>query len=56
MIQASSQFRLFSLCLLVIILLYGSIFQANAQSQALNGQIEGVVTDAAGAAVPNARR
>lgn len=28
--------------------------QVNAQSQAINGQIEGVVTDSAGAAVPNA--
>jgi hypothetical protein len=43
--------------------LYCSVFSAlfifgfgevNAQSQALNGQIEGVVTDATGAAVPNA--
>jgi hypothetical protein len=31
-----------------------SFYQIQAQSQALNGQIEGVVTDAQGAAVPNA--
>jgi hypothetical protein len=54
MIQASSPFRLFSLCFLVIALLCGSVYQTKAQSQALNGQIEGVVTDATGAAVPNA--
>ncbi len=44
-------------------ILYCSVFSAlfifgsgktNAQSQALNGQIEGTVTDATGAAVPNA--
>lgn len=40
-------------------LFFGSMFFAgsssvSAQSQALNGQIEGVVTDASGAAVPNA--
>jgi hypothetical protein len=45
--------------LLLCGLLYGAIIvfgsnQNYAQSQALNGQIEGVVTDAAGAAVPNA--
>ena len=55
MIQAFSPFRLFSVCFVFIIASYcGSIKQANAQSQALNGQIEGVVTDATGAAVPNA--
>jgi Carboxypeptidase regulatory-like domain len=54
MIQALSPFRIFSLCFLVITLLCGSVYQANAQSQALNGQIEGTVTDASGAAVPNA--
>lgn len=30
------------------------VLRVNGQSQAVNGQIEGVVTDAAGAAVPNA--
>ncbi|MGI8545267.1 MAG: carboxypeptidase-like regulatory domain-containing protein [Aridibacter sp.] len=37
---------------LAVISAVGSI-QINAQSQALNGQIEGVVTDPASAAVPN---
>jgi hypothetical protein len=54
MIQKLSSFRLISLCLLVFTLFSGSVYQVNAQSQALNGQIEGVVTDAAGAAIPNA--
>lgn len=41
------------------LLVFGSIFFAGAafvaaQSQAINGQIEGVVTDSSGAAVPNA--
>jgi hypothetical protein len=42
------------LCLLLVTLFIGSAHQINAQSQALNGQIEGVVTDATGAAIPNA--
>ncbi len=54
MIQKLSSFRLISLCLLVFTLFSGSVYQVNAQSQALNGQIEGVVTDATGAAIPNA--
>ncbi len=54
MIQKLSSFRLVSLCLLVFTLFSGSVYQVNAQSQALNGQIEGVVTDATGAAIPNA--
>lgn len=54
MIQALSPFRIFSLCFLFITLFCVSVYQANAQSQALNGQIEGIVTDAAGAAIPNA--
>ncbi|MBA4120999.1 MAG: TonB-dependent receptor [Acidobacteria bacterium] len=54
MIQKLSSFRLVSLCLLVFALFSGSVYQVNAQSQALNGQIEGVVTDATGAAIPNA--
>ncbi len=41
-------------CLFICLLLTGAFSQANAQSQALNGQIEGVVTDSAGSAVPNA--
>ncbi len=54
MIQKLNPFRIISLCLLVLTLFIGSVYQVNAQSQALNGQIEGVVTDAAGAAIPNA--
>ena len=54
MIQKLSPFRLVSLCLLLVTLFIGSAHQINAQSQALNGQIEGVVTDATGAAIPNA--
>jgi hypothetical protein len=54
MIQKLSLFRLASLCLLILTLFSGSVYQVNAQSQALNGQIEGVVTDATGAAIPNA--
>jgi hypothetical protein len=42
-----------SVCLAVA-LCFVSIYQINAQSQALNGQIEGVVRDANGGAVPNA--
>lgn len=32
----------------------GNLYRADAQSQALNGQIEGVVTDSSGAVIPNA--
>jgi hypothetical protein len=46
--------RVFSLCLLLSAIILPSFYQIQAQSQALNGQIEGVVTDAQGAAVPNA--
>jgi hypothetical protein len=46
--------RVFTFCLLLSAIVLSSYFQAQAQSQALNGQIEGVVTDAQGAAVPNA--
>ncbi len=49
--QALSPVKLFLFCLLVCSLF---AYQANAQSQALNGQIEGVVTDSTGAAIPNA--
>ena len=38
----------------LLILFAGTHFNINAQSQALNGQIEGVVADASGATVPNA--
>ena len=46
--------RVFSFCLLLSAIILPSFYQIQAQSQALNGQIEGVVTDAQGAAVPNA--
>ncbi len=37
-----------------LFLFAGNFYQIDAQSQAINGQIEGVVTDAGGATVPNA--
>lgn len=46
--------RVFTFCLLLSAVILPSFYQTQAQSQALNGQIEGVVTDAQGAAVPNA--
>lgn len=46
--------KVYLYCLSACLLLTANFYQANAQSQALNGQIEGVVTDSAGAAVPNA--
>lgn len=52
--QARGFVKLFLFCLLSGTLLAGNFQTVRAQSQALNGQIEGVVTDAAGAAVPNA--
>lgn len=38
-----------------LLLLAGCLQNAQAQSQALNGQIEGIVADANGAAIPNAK-
>lgn len=52
--QALRSVKMLFLCLLACSIFAGSFSQVNAQSQALNGQIEGVVTDATGAAVPNA--
>ena len=46
--------KFFMFCIFTCSLLAGNFYQTNAQSQALNGQIEGVVTDSTGAAVPNA--
>ena len=54
MFRATGLNRILSLCLLTAAACFANFQTANAQSQALNGQIEGVVTDAAGAAVPNA--
>lgn len=52
--QAPSLVKAFLFCLLACSLLAGSFYHIDAQSQALNGQIEGVVTDTTGAAIPNA--
>lgn len=54
MFRAVSFYRTTSFCLLLIAVCFGSNFTAYGQSQALNGQIEGVVTDSTGAAVQNA--
>ncbi|MCU1290866.1 MAG: Outer rane receptor for ferrienterochelin and colicin [Acidobacteria bacterium] len=55
MLKPTCLIRQVSSYLLVLGLLFlSSQVSVQAQSQALNGQIEGVVTDAAGAAVPNA--
>ncbi|MGI8494219.1 MAG: carboxypeptidase-like regulatory domain-containing protein, partial [Pyrinomonadaceae bacterium] len=54
MFRAASLNRISSLALLVFTVFIYSIHSINAQSQALNGQIEGVVTDTTGAAVPSA--
>lgn len=53
MFQKIHPTRFFSF-FIVLALLLGVCIEANAQAQALNGQIEGVVTDASGGAVPNA--
>lgn len=54
MFNTSGLVKPFALSILAIIMCFGVANQINAQSQALNGQIEGVVTDASGAAVPAA--
>lgn len=54
MFRAVSINRIISFCLLALAVCFSSFQTSYAQSQALNGQIEGVVTDTAGAAVPNA--
>ncbi|HEX8195359.1 MAG TPA: TonB-dependent receptor [Pyrinomonadaceae bacterium] len=54
MSQASGLIRLLASCAFLLIFGLAAVFQANAQSQALNGQIEGTITDPNGAAVPNA--
>jgi hypothetical protein len=46
--------RTLSLCFLMLAILVGGFYQVKAQSQALNGQIEGVVADSNGGAVANA--
>lgn len=56
-IRRARRFRrsLLRVCCLLGIILVVWAPDARAQSQALNGQIEGVVTDASGAAIPNAK-
>jgi hypothetical protein len=54
MSQASGLVKLLASCAFLLIFGLAAVFQANAQSQALNGQIEGTITDPNGAAVPNA--
>ena len=54
MTQTLSQIHVLTFCILFCSFLAGGFYQVNAQSQALNGQIEGVVTDSTGGAVPNA--
>ena len=54
MLKTISIKLLFSYGLLFFAVLAFGFVQTRAQSQALNGQIEGVVTDANGAALPNA--
>jgi hypothetical protein len=46
--------RVFSCCLLLSAIVFAGFYQVQAQSQAINGQIEGVVTDVNGAAIANA--
>lgn len=54
MIHTLGRIRGLAFSILFCSFLYGNFYHVNAQSQALNGQIEGVVTDAGGGAVPNA--
>ncbi|MDQ3321063.1 MAG: TonB-dependent receptor [Acidobacteriota bacterium] len=54
MLKTSNLLRIILYCFVFSSLFVFGFGKANAQSQALNGQIEGTVTDAAGAAVPNA--
>ena len=46
--------RVFSFCILLSAIIFVGFYQTPAQSQANNGQIEGVVTDANGGAIANA--
>ena len=52
--QPKGSIRTFLLLLFVAAFVANGVYRVNAQSQALNGQIEGVVTDSVGAVVPNA--
>ncbi len=54
MCQTSTKVRAFLLCSVFIALFAYSFDTVNAQSQAINGQIEGTVTDSNGGSIPNA--
>lgn len=54
MCKTSVLTRYLSIFMVLLALFAGNVYQAKAQSQALNGQIEGLVTDASGASLPNA--
>ncbi|MDQ3132646.1 MAG: TonB-dependent receptor [Acidobacteriota bacterium] len=49
----TSMMRVFSFCILLTAIIFAGLHQTPAQSQANNGQIEGVVTDANGSAIAN---
>lgn len=54
MCKTSVLTKYLSIFMVLLALFAGNVYQAKAQSQALNGQIEGLVTDASGASLPNA--
>jgi hypothetical protein len=54
MTKSSSLLRTFTYCCIVATIFLFGFIQAKAQSQALNGQIEGTVTDSNGGSIPNA--
>lgn len=54
MCKTSVLAKYLSISMVLLALFAGNLYQLNAQSQALNGQIEGIVTDSNDAAVANA--
>jgi Carboxypeptidase regulatory-like domain/TonB dependent receptor len=54
MTKTSSLLRTFTYCSIVVVLFCFSFVRISAQSQALNGQIEGTVSDSNGGSIPNA--
>ncbi len=54
MCKASVLTKYLSIFMVLLALFAGNLYQTNAQSQALNGQIEGIVADVNGSAVANA--
>lgn len=54
MCKTSVLAKYLSIIMVLLALFAGDVYQAKAQSQALNGQIEGIVTDSNGASVLNA--